>query len=134
MADERTLEWARERWANTVRLAALKTGSDREGWLGDGRYWLAIVEQLAANDGLRATVSRLMRERDEARKDAAFEGLARLKKLVEKLEAVHADPRYLAVWQSYMIHGGRYTEPTYTAELEAAKAFLTALVSPEVKR
>ncbi len=44
--------------------------------------------------------------------------------LVRKLDAVHEDPRYKAVWESFMLHGGRYTEPTYTEELERARAVL----------
>lgn len=44
--------------------------------------------------------------------------------LVRKLEAIHEDPRYKAVWQSFMLHGGQYTEPTYTEELEAAQKIL----------
>jgi len=47
-----------------------------------------------------------------------------LSKLVRKLEAVHEDPRYKAVWESFMIHGGRYTEPTYTEEFESAQKLL----------
>lgn len=62
----------------------------------------------------------------EVRADAAERAL---RVLVEKLEAVHADPRFVAVWFSFQNHGGRYTEPTYTAELDAAKA---ALASPLV--
>lgn len=44
--------------------------------------------------------------------------------LVRKLEAIHEDPRYKAVWESFMLHGGRYTEPTYTTEFEAAQKIL----------
>ena len=44
--------------------------------------------------------------------------------LVRKLDAVHVDSRYKAVWESYMLHGGRYREPTYTAELDAARKLL----------
>ena len=44
--------------------------------------------------------------------------------LVRKLDAIHEDPRYKAVWESFMLHGGRYTEPTYTEELERARAVL----------
>lgn len=37
--------------------------------------------------------------------------------LVQKLVLIHEDPRYLGVWQLYMIHGGVYEGPTYTQEL-----------------
>lgn len=40
------LEWARERLANTYRLAAEKTGTDRDGWLEDAAYWREIVKAL----------------------------------------------------------------------------------------
>ena len=54
-----------------------------------------------------------------------------LRTLVEKLDAVHADPRFQAVWTSYMVHGGRYTEPRYDKELSAAKAALTDALAGE---
>jgi hypothetical protein len=41
-----TLDWARERLANTGRIAAEKTGDDRASWLEDEAYWLDIVAQL----------------------------------------------------------------------------------------
>jgi hypothetical protein len=50
--------------------------------------------------------------------------------LVRKLDAVHEDERYKAVWTSYMLHGGRYTEPTYTEELDRARAYLAYVRSP----
>ncbi len=50
-----------------------------------------------------------------------------LRTLVAKLDAVHADPRYAAVWTMYQVHGGRYTEPTYTVEFQQAKDALAAL-------
>lgn len=43
-----TLEWARERLANSRRIAREKTGADRDGWLEDVAYWRDIVEQLQA--------------------------------------------------------------------------------------
>ena len=42
-----TLEWVRERLENSDRLASLKTGKDREGWLEDTKYWRAITEYLS---------------------------------------------------------------------------------------
>ncbi len=39
------LEWAKERHANTLRIAASKR-ADRAGWLEDAAYWCAIVERL----------------------------------------------------------------------------------------
>ena len=48
-------------------------------------------------------------------------------KLQRKLEEVHADHRYQAVWHMYMIHGGNYTEPKYEKELVEHKSALDAL-------
>jgi hypothetical protein len=45
-------------------------------------------------------------------------------KLVNQLEALHASEDYRAVWCLSQIHNGPYTGPTYTAELNAAKARL----------
>lgn len=51
--------------------------------------------------------------------------------LVDKLELIHADGQYMGVWTSYMIHGGNYTGPNYSAELEALKSALAASPSGE---
>lgn len=48
-----------------------------------------------------------------------------LEALVKRLDEVHADPQYRGVWQMHMIHGGRYSGLTYTAELKAAHEALT---------
>jgi hypothetical protein len=40
------VDWARERLANTRRIATEKTGDDIAGWLVDQAYWRAIVEAL----------------------------------------------------------------------------------------
>lgn len=42
------LDWARERLANSERIAATKTGDDRESWHEDEAYWRAIVIALTA--------------------------------------------------------------------------------------
>lgn len=47
-----------------------------------------------------------------------------LKNLVDRLEEIHNDSRYTAVWSNYYIHGGKYTGPTYVKELEEAKEAL----------
>jgi hypothetical protein len=41
------LEWAQERLANSLRIAALKSGTDREGWREDVDYWREIVSRLS---------------------------------------------------------------------------------------
>ena len=40
------LEWAMERLANCERIAELKTGKDRDGWLEDAAYWRALIADL----------------------------------------------------------------------------------------
>lgn len=115
------LEWARERWANTVRLAATKTGNDREGWLEDGRYWLAIVETLEAHDRLHTSLTR------------QSEGLARL----------IAQGRALRPHWTTSEDGFHTVDPVPAGEeqwgrwLKKSEVYtlldkLTALVSPEV--
>lgn len=47
-----------------------------------------------------------------------------LRKLVSKLDVLHADSQYKAVWTLYHAHGGRYSGPTYTEELASARAAL----------
>jgi len=44
--------------------------------------------------------------------------------LVGKLEAVSASPAYMGVWSLYQAHRGRYTGPTYEAEMQKALAIL----------
>lgn len=46
------------------------------------------------------------------------------KQLVNRLEEIHLDKRYEAVWVNYLIHGGKYTGPTYVDELNKAKESL----------
>ena len=41
------LDWAKERLANSERLADEKVGADREGWLEDVHYWKQIVAALS---------------------------------------------------------------------------------------
>jgi hypothetical protein len=47
-----------------------------------------------------------------------------LRKLVDKLDAVNADPQYGAAWTLYYSHGGHYKGPDYHEELVSAKELL----------
>ncbi len=53
--------------------------------------------------------------------------------LVAKVRAIEQDPRYRTVWESFAMHGGRYSEPTYTAELKALEAALEAKAPAETR-
>jgi hypothetical protein len=50
--------------------------------------------------------------------------------LVDRLEFIHADPAYMAVWTSNHIHNGPYSGPQYKNELDDLKAALTAIATP----
>jgi hypothetical protein len=47
--------------------------------------------------------------------------------LVDKLKAIHEDPRYLGVWQWYAVHGCTYAGPQYDKEFEALDAALSKM-------
>lgn len=106
-----------------------------------------------ADKGLSASIAveieRLTRERDEARLayGEAIEGQrmqsrvaearvasltdqvgnlkAALGGLVDRLDVVHDDPRYRAVWELNQLRNGPYIGPNYWAELNAARAVAT---------
>lgn len=71
--------------------------------------------------------------RAEARFTALQAALAAAAALVARLDAVHADPRYQAVWAMYQIHGGQYTEPKYETELAALRDALLAIPAQETR-
>lgn len=45
-------------------------------------------------------------------------------KMIAKLDMMHHDPQYMAVWQNYLIHGGKYSGPNYSQEFKELKAAL----------
>lgn len=47
-----------------------------------------------------------------------------LEGLIQKLDAVHADPKYMTVWQIAQLHQGPYDGPKYTDELARARRAL----------
>ena len=49
---------------------------------------------------------------------------AALRGLVDRLDIVHADSKYRAVWTLHMIHNGPYDGPKYKDELDAARKAL----------
>ena len=46
------LDWLNERMAYALRLAELKTGADREGWLEDAIYFQAALDLLSVTQDL----------------------------------------------------------------------------------
>jgi len=48
--------WAAERLANSERIAAMKVGADRDGWLEDVAYWREISALQEERDRLRAAL------------------------------------------------------------------------------
>lgn len=59
------LEWSQERLANSERLAASKTGADRESWLEDVAYWRAIVKSLSELQDCRQYFADRREHRDQ---------------------------------------------------------------------
>lgn len=41
------LEWLRDRQANCIRIARLKTAKEREGWLEDAAYFQGAINAIA---------------------------------------------------------------------------------------
>jgi hypothetical protein len=58
---------------------------------------------------------------DEARNKLLVDSL---RNLVEKLDAVHADPAYKQVWEISQLHFGPYGGLTYTDELATARTVI----------
>jgi hypothetical protein len=50
-----------------------------------------------------------------------------LRGLVDRLDDVHIDPAYKAVWEIHQLHAGPYAGPTYVADLEKARAAAAAV-------
>lgn len=47
--------------------------------------------------------------------------------LTKKLQSIHDDPKYMAVWHLFASHGFTYDGPTFTNELESLEKELAAL-------
>jgi hypothetical protein len=84
---------------------------------GDNSGFVCEVNRRCNLRGIVALRNNAERLLDVARKARA---------LSDKLEAIHDDPRYQAVWMSYQVHGGNYLEPTYMNELDALRKALEA--------
>ena len=59
-------------------------------------------------------------------RDAALESAH---KMLAKIDAVHADDRYLTVWLISQLHAGPYTGPKYELEMQVLRAALAALAA-----
>ena len=78
-----------------------------------------LVELATCQEALRESVAR------EVRTGARVVVLeAALRALVSRLDAVHAHPAYMSVWQISQIHVGPYRGPTYTEALAQAREAL----------
>lgn len=119
-----------------------------EGKLAEMERVFADAEALAATvldkrvAAAEAKLAEAERERDEVQ--AAMDGQARiyalavakaarlealreaLRGLVRRLDEIHADGRYKAVWEISQLHVGPYIGPTYVEALNAARAALAA--------
>lgn len=49
------IEWLRERYDNCIRIAAQKTGEERDGWLEDAAYFNAAICALASKSSAERT-------------------------------------------------------------------------------
>lgn len=78
----------------------------------------ALVEEVNENQDLR---SQLLAAQEENKKLETA-----LRRLVNRLEEIHADKSYQSVWTINQIHVGPYTGPTYAKEFEAARAALSS--------
>lgn len=47
------LAWMTERWENCLRIAAYKTGVDRQGWLEDATYFSAAIGELSRAENVK---------------------------------------------------------------------------------
>lgn len=65
MGKPTTAEWIQERYDNTGRIAAMKTGDDRAAWLEDRCYWKAIIDERKALLEACELALTEARERDE---------------------------------------------------------------------
>ncbi len=90
------------------------------------------MSDLASQDDLRISDKDLQRMEKHAIaaevRNLATEALRlreALRRLVDRLEFVKNDERYMAVWILFSTHGGRYDGPTYTAELDNARSILS---------
>ena len=52
-------------------------------------------------------------------------------KFIHKIEEFHKDPRYIGVWQMYVIHGGKYDGPQYAEELKELKLALARQIEDD---
>lgn len=49
-----------------------------------------------------------------------------LSRLVRRMDEIHESDAFKSVWMTHQLHVGPYAGPTYTAELDVARAYLTS--------
>jgi hypothetical protein len=105
----------------------------------DGRRMTQHEQRLKERDlHGRAAFSNIFTLQDQAAISWAIAEIDRLRgseellrRLVARLDEVHAHPRYQSVWKVSYLHGNPYDGPTYTAEIDAARAYLAANAAPD---
>lgn len=105
------LEWSRERLANTYRIAAVKSGADRDSWLEDASYWEQIVSILSASPGS-----------PRAQTEEPIEAIRAFMAKWPEVERIINGYFSLTVART----GAQYSGPSLAPELERFKAILSA--------
>jgi hypothetical protein len=79
--------------------------------------------------GKQTLVRAILRAALAATSTPLAEAVTAAQALVDRLEFIHADPAYMAVWTSNHIHNGPYSGPQYKNELDDLKAALIAIAA-----
>ena len=54
-----TLNWLRERYANSLRLSGQKTGEDKAGWQEDALYFASAISHIKETNRLRELLQKI---------------------------------------------------------------------------
>lgn len=109
-------EWRCFVWGNDVHPAAIIAHSDKVIAEQSARYIAATLNACAGMSDPVAEVARLREENERLRKAA--------QELVDRIDLIHANESYKAIWVCALVNHCEYTGPTYEAELKALSAAL----------